>query len=164
MNLKDSKLPWQHTNVTSCAHKDHVQSAVQQYCNICCDLLLVCGVASWLADVSWWTQRKSHRLHSFQLSVPWHHIITAWRLYCCLCSSSGVIRDNPSTHLNKHLPSSRTDAMLHPLQYRIIIFFSRWKKEKDVIWLIWTHQVRHVSVVKNQCQMLLHTWKWPHLN
>lgn len=99
MNLKDSKLPWQHTNVTSCSHKVHVQSAVLQYCNICCDLLLVCGVASWLADVSWWAQRKSHKFHSFQLSVPLH-IITVWRLYCCLCSSSDVVHDNPQTLLH----------------------------------------------------------------
>ena len=88
--LKEYMLSCQATNVTSRSHKVHVQSAILQYYNICCDLPFLCQVASWLADVSWCTQRKQQELHPFQHScsrTQHHRGDLSHCLYCSLMLS-----------------------------------------------------------------------------
>lgn len=71
LNFK-RKLNW--VLLTSCkchimlSYKVHVQSASLQNCNIYYEPLLLYHVASCLADVSWWTQRK--KTQGLHLSQP----------------------------------------------------------------------------------------------
>lgn len=150
--------------LTSCkchkvlSHKGHVQSAIlQHHWHAYYVPLLLCYVASWLADVSWWTQRKTQQLTLAVITTAKSVLlflsgsnIAPGHTYTPLRTSACVWLSHSGKTMDPCQPSAGQDwwwqcilgtivCNTRTKQYEIWNILYSFRRQQQTIWMWWNY-------------------------